>query len=97
MKEHLNYIIDSLSKISEQNINYDTNNITLLNEILTRFVNKIDIDGGLDQTDLDDYETANDIIYNLNLENNQIPFTDLISTEYYAFGFEFQELLKHKI
>ena len=97
MREHLDFIIDSLSKISKQNINYDNNNIKLLQEILTRFVNKIDTDGELDQTDLDDYETANDIIYNLNLENNQIPFTDLISTEYYAFGFEFQELLKHKI
>lgn len=96
MKKHLINIIDSILDIpNHQDLVYEQDDIKILNEILLRFVNKIDNCGILKIEDLEDYETANDIIYNLNLNNNQAPFTDLISTEFYAFGYEFQESLKH--
>ena len=98
MKQHLISIIDSLSNISFQNnLIYNIDDIELLKKILTQFVTKINNQGKLDKTDLIDYEAANDIIYNLNLDNNQTLFTDAISNEFYAFGYEFQELLKNKI
>ena len=98
MKQHLISIIDSLSNISFQNnLIYNIDDIELLKKILTEFVTKINNQGKLDKTDLINYETANDIIYNLNLDNNQTLFTDAISNEFYAFGYEFQELLKNII
>lgn len=95
MKEHLIKIVKFLDNISfEKDLIYSDNDIKKLKKILVRFISKIDKEGRLDKTDLLDYETANDIIYNLNLENNQTLYTDTISNEFYAFGYEFQELLK---
>ena len=99
MIKHLDNILIKIELISENNNNYilkyDFNVIKYLKNTLTEFKNILQ-NNNIMAIDLKKVKEISEIIYDFNSDNLFSDFTDLISTEYYAFEFLLQEKLKGK-
>ena len=98
MIKHLDNILIKIELISENNnykLKYDFNVIKYLKNTLTEFKNILQ-NNNIMAIDLKKVKEISEIIYDFNSDNLFSDFTDLISTEYYAFEFLLQEKLKGK-
>lgn len=93
MKEHLDNIVNKLDILSSnKSILFNDNDIIQIKIIINNINKLFDENNLLEIAKL--YDELNNYIYNINLMNNQIPDTDYLMNQLYAFGYLLQDKIK---